>query len=166
MAPEVFKTVVRHNQVKDGADEPIPSWSFNSAILHGYCRHRVRQADYPGIIEEEGKSVLGVYADGLTDKNLRSLDFFEGTEYMRIKVQVKLVQQHKDESGQERLVEVEERTANVYVYLRPDNLERVEWDFEHFRKEKMKSWTRADLIFAGELPPSFRCAHRLTSGRL
>ena len=41
-------------------------------------------------------------------------------------------------------VEGEEKDVEVYVFLVPDSLERGEWDFEHFRKERMPLWTRND----------------------
>ena len=84
----------------------------------------------------------GIYATGLTDANMIKLDFFEGSEYERVHVKVKLLEK---EGGEE--VEGESREAAVYVFNAPSNLERGEWDFEHFRKEKMAFWARGDWAY-------------------
>lgn len=117
-------------------------YTFTPAILDGYCRHRVQAAEYPAIIAEKDHKVRGIYATGLTDANMDKLDFFEGSEYERIKVNVKLL---KNDGGNG--VEGEEKETSVYVFKHPDALERVEWDFEHFRNEKMKAWTRGDWAY-------------------
>lgn len=119
--------------------------TFTPAVLEDYCRHRIRGADYPGIAPEKGKSVLGVYATGLTDANLQRLDYFEGSEFDRVRVKVKLV------SKDDNKTEGEKKGTNVYVFNQPWDLELSEWDFEHFRKEKMGLWTREDYVFDGEL---------------
>ncbi|CAH0059032.1 unnamed protein product [Clonostachys solani] len=133
MAPEVFYSVCY------GTSKPPQAYqamhTFTPATLDGYCRHRVQFADYPGIVPEEGCSVRGVYATGLTDANMQKLDHFEGSEYKKVNVKVKLV---KNEGGKE--VEGEEKDAVVYVFLSAEDLDKVEWDFEHFRKEKMGMW--------------------------
>lgn len=140
MAPEVFFSVCygsieRHQAAHD-------MHTFTSAILDGFCRRRVSQQDYPAIIREEGHSVRGVYATGLTDANIFKLDIFEGSEYERVKVNVRLLKQDG-----EKEVEGEEKATWVYVYLHRKELESGEWDFEEFRKEKMAKWTRGDWAF-------------------
>ena len=114
--------------------------SFTPAVLHNYCRHRVRFADYPAIIKEEGKSVRGIYVTGLTEANMMKLDFFEGSDYLRVKTKVKLLQ--KDESGKE--VEGQEKDVIAYEFISPEDLEHGEWDYEHFREQKMNMWTVGD----------------------
>lgn len=141
MAPEVFFTACYPPGMS--RDLLTTLHTFTPAILDGYCRHRVRRADYPGITPEEGKSVLGVYATGLTDANLERLDQFEGPEYDRVKVKVKLV------SKDDNKTEGEKKTTSVYVFNQPWDLELGEWDFERFRREKMCLWTRQDYIFDG-----------------
>lgn len=139
MAPEVFYTVCYHDP--DPPEAIKNMHSFSPAILHDYCRHRVEFADYPGIIPEKGRSVRGIYATGLTDANMDKLDYFEGSEYERKEVKVKLL---KQEGGKE--VEGEEKSVIVYVFLYPQNLEHSEWDFEQFRKDKLRNWVRGDLM--------------------
>jgi len=103
------------------------------AILHGYCRHQVKYVDYPGIIPEHGKSVKGTYVTDLTREDIRRLDTFEGEEYTRDMVTVKLL----DDDGTE---EVEAVECSTYVYMDPKNLVREEWDFNRFVSEKLRYW--------------------------
>lgn len=137
MAPEVFYTVCYQSW-------PPPAGAtdahvFSPAVLSGYCRHRVRYADYPGIVADEstGATVRGIVVSGLTATHVARLDHFEGSEYDRVPLQV-----HVD--GKDIPV-----VANVYVYKIPSQLERREWDFDEFRNERMRLWTRADYTFDG-----------------
>jgi hypothetical protein len=73
----------------------------------------------------------------LTDNDVRRLDLFEGDEYSRTKVWCRLLVDGKDEEGEE--VEVE-----TYVWSAgEERLEAKEWDFEEFRREKLKFWEMA-----------------------
>lgn len=116
--------------------------TFTPAILHGHCRHRVKYADYPAIVPEEGHSVRGIFVTGLTDANIVKLDYFEGSEYQRRKAGVKLLKKEGD-------MEVEDTTeeTSVYIFIKPDYLEKGEWDFEEFRRDKMQFWARGDWKF-------------------
>lgn len=58
---------------------------------------------------------------------------------MRKNVKVKLL---KNVDGKE--VEGEEVDAVAYVFLYSAGLERVEWDFEAFRRDKLRFWARGD----------------------
>ncbi|KAL5338079.1 AIG2-like protein [Aspergillus crustosus] len=125
MAPQILHRVIHGS--------PTPQkWQadllrFRPAILHGFQRHRVRGADYPGIISTElsfssslsvqngsrpgaetaagtgpslnqehatanaNAKVLGTVVSGLTDGDLHRLDIFEGSEYTRERVQVRIL---------------------------------------------------------------------------
>ncbi|KAL2760647.1 hypothetical protein ACRALDRAFT_1059578 [Sodiomyces alcalophilus JCM 7366] len=122
-------------------------YTFTPAILSDFCRHRVQSADYPGIIPEEGCTVRGIYITGLTDANVDKLDYFEGNEYERRTVKVRLLEKVGDDATGEGRVEGEERTAETYVFLYPDRIERGEWDFEHFRRERLRYWAREEFSF-------------------
>lgn len=135
MAPEIFHTVLYRISQPPEAIKKLHT--FTPAILHGYCRHRVKSADYPGIIAEEGHSVRGVYATGLTSANMEKLDHFEGDEYERVEAKVKLLKKEGDKE-----VEGEEKDVIVYVFKHADALDKKEWDFEEFRKEKMAIWMK------------------------
>lgn len=137
MAPEVFFSVCYGDA---NPPEVIKNLhTFSPAVLHGHCRHRVKMADYPAVVAEEGHSVRGVYATGLTDANMVKLDYFEGSEYERKKVKVRLLEGESASEG-------EEKDVVAYIFLFPERLERGEWDFEQFRKDKMAYWARGDWV--------------------
>lgn len=157
MVPEVFYTVCYNT--KTVPDVIARQHKFTPAILHGYSRHRVKHADYPGITEDAAEhTVFGMFAEGLTKANLDKLDQFEGPEYERRTVEVKLLEKVGDVHG-EGNVEGKERKAQVYVFLPVQHLEQKEWDFEEFKRDKLRLWTRGDHIFAGKscVHPPFPC---------
>ena len=152
MAPEVFFTVCYR------AGRPPAAIAnghvFRSAVLPGFTRHRVQNQEYPGIIEDDtpGACVRGTLVSGVTDGNQHQLDYFEGSEYERRTVEVVLdaasdkAVEDAGGAGSEKKKTV---NAQVYVYKYPNQLERREWDFDEFRREKMHKWARADYTFEG-----------------
>lgn len=134
MAPEVFFSVLYGDGWPPKAIHDLHT--FTPAILDGHCRHRVKLAEYPVVIRQEGHRIRGVYATGLTDANLQKLDMFEGPEYERVNVTVQLL-----EGGAVDVVDDDKRHTSFYVFLYPEELEKREWDFENFRRDKMKAWT-------------------------
>ncbi|AEO62748.1 7fdbac82-0bd9-4da0-a25d-b28e5aee0a1f [Thermothielavioides terrestris] len=144
MVPEVFYSVCYGS--KDVPEAIAKLHTFQPAILHGYCRRRVQFADYPGITKDEAHQVFGTYVTGLTRANMAKLDYFEGGQYERRTVTVKLLDKVGNLQG-EGNVEGEERTAEVYVFRDESDLEDREWDLEEFRREKLKFWTRAGYVF-------------------
>ncbi|KAK6833918.1 hypothetical protein PG990_001250 [Apiospora arundinis] len=148
MAPEVFFTVC-YNGFEIDTSILKTLHTFQPAVLHGFRRHCVKHAEYPGITPDAGSekaSVRGMYVTGLTDANMSHLDRFEGSEYERRAVKAKLLSKVGDDEG-EGNVEGEEVECQTYVYMDPKNLEPREWDYHHFRTEKMKYWTREDYGF-------------------
>ncbi|KAK1977631.1 AIG2-like family protein [Colletotrichum cereale] len=141
MEPKVFFTVVQGNGNPPQVIKDL--YTFTPAVVTGYTRHRVQFADYPGMIPEEGGSVLGIYATGLTDANVSKLDLFEGSEYEKKIVKVKV------QGGSQEAEGAEEKEAMAYIYKRPEFLERREWSFDEFRKDKMHVWTRESYVFDG-----------------
>ncbi|KXG49627.1 uncharacterized protein PGRI_055950 [Penicillium griseofulvum] len=180
MAPQILHRVIH------GQANPEP-WQkamlrFQPAILHGYRRHRVQGADYPGIMAvsetqseteklsapkpHSGTSVMGTLVSGLTDGDVYRLDKFEGSEYEKKRVTVRILREalngenkHAGEgvSDESRLREMldatstevadegEEVSAVTYVYTAgKDMLEDAEWDFESFKRDKMAWWVGAD----------------------
>ncbi|CAK7201180.1 hypothetical protein SEUCBS139899_003883 [Sporothrix eucalyptigena] len=151
MAPEVFFTVC----YRDGRPPAAIAKGhvFRSAVLPGFTRHRVKYQEYPGIIEDDtpGACVRGMLVSGVTDGNQHHLDYFEGSEYERRTVEVTLDDGKKEDVTIEEGAEKKKETvkAQVYVFKYPDDLERREWDFDEFRREKMHKWARADYTFEG-----------------
>ncbi|KAI0457850.1 AIG2-like family-domain-containing protein [Xylaria acuta] len=146
MAPEVFFTVCYRFSTDDVA--VLRSLhQFQPAILHGHCRRRVKFADYPGITPDPDHEVRGMYVTGLTSANMYHLDQFEGSEYERKTVKARLLSKIGDDKGNGN-VEGKEVECEVYIFNAPAKLEDREWDFQEFRTQKMKNWTREDYGFA------------------
>ena len=124
MVPDVFYSVCYGT--KNVPEAIAKLHTFQPAVLHGYCRRRVRYADYPGITEDKDHQVFGSFTTGLTAANMDKLDYFEGCQYERITVTVKLLDKVGNAKG-EGNVEGEEKTALVYVFLDPRELEDKEW---------------------------------------
>lgn len=186
MAPQILHRVIH------GRADPEP-WQkallkFQPAVLHGYQRHRVRGADYPGILAVSAKhpedsktqgqeadsnsmlksSVLGTLVSGLTDGDLHRLDIYEGTEYARETVKVRTLKEALSQgnevpmpddskdvnanlcdvleaAGAEFVDEGEEVNAVTYVWTAGEgHLEKLEWDFETFKRDKMAWWINSD----------------------
>ncbi|KIX09668.1 uncharacterized protein Z518_00749 [Rhinocladiella mackenziei CBS 650.93] len=141
MAPGVLHRVIH------GTHDPEP-WqksllTVRPAMLQSYRRHRVRHADYPAILAHEGSCVRGSVVSGLTRGDLYRLDIFEGDQYSRQKVKVQVLKDiGLDEAAEEGRTEViEEVEAETYVWGEGEKtLEAKEWDFEEFKRDKMKAW--------------------------
>ncbi|PHH55884.1 Protein AIG2 C [Ceratocystis fimbriata CBS 114723] len=144
MVPEVFFTVTLNTASPPKALSDL--YAFCPAVLKDHARHRVVHEDYPGVIAEQGHSVLGVFATGLTEANLEKLDLFEGPEYQRQSVSVTVL----DKNGKE----VKEVKTNTYIFIDADLLEKREWDIEEFKSEKLSMWTRNEFVFEGCLVPA------------
>ncbi|KAI9854614.1 MAG: hypothetical protein M1824_000256 [Vezdaea acicularis] len=139
MAPKVLYRVIH------GTPDP-PPWqssllTIRSAVLHGYGRHKVRDCDYPAIIPQQDSVVRGTFVSGLTEGDVWRLDIFEGDEYIRKKVRVRLLDKTGDEKTGDGNVEGEELRSDTYVWVAgEERLEKEEWDFAMFQREKMSRW--------------------------
>ncbi|KAL4929662.1 gamma-glutamylcyclotransferase family protein [Aspergillus undulatus] len=118
MAPQILHRVIHGSPTPQQWQKDL--LRFRPAILHEYRRHRVRYADYPGILKVKDKdslgaeietsaetstakttsmsqsqspSVLGTVVSGLTDGDLHRLDIFEGSQYAREKVSVRILRE-------------------------------------------------------------------------
>ncbi|KAH8702131.1 putative disease resistance protein Aig2 [Talaromyces proteolyticus] len=140
------------------------------ALLPGYRRYRVHNADYPALTPSDSADsppVLGTIVTGITEGDIYRLDRFEGSEYEKCSVRVKVLrgaaQTKCGEEGDGSLQHALEKTANAgcdesafremeeveaMTYVWKDGKERLdvdqEWDYEHFKKEKMQWWVEAD----------------------
>lgn len=118
------------------------SLRIRPAVLHSYCRYQVRSVDYPGIVPETGRTVRGTYVEGLTEGDIWRLDAFEGNEYERKKVNVKILAH----SGEE----TEEVGTETYVYVAGrDNLNDDEWNFQEFMSSKISRWVGESREYSG-----------------
>ena len=114
--------------------------------------------------EGEGGGVRGTVVEGLTDKQIWRLDLFEGEQYRRVMVKVRCcllrVVRGVDGDGGEGRGDGEddddddddEVEAETYVWEDQGGkgLEEGEWDFEEFRREKMRRWVGGKEEYAGE----------------
>ena len=120
MLPEVLHKVV-------GKD-----FSSSPAILRGWKRCQVQGESYPAIIPVAEQAVSGVLWLGLCEKEFLLLDAFEGKEYRRVSVLV------TDTEG----ASVD---AQTYGWGKQGGLVDKPWDFEWFKTEGIKSFSRSYL---------------------
>ncbi|KAG6899298.1 hypothetical protein C0993_011460 [Termitomyces sp. T159_Od127] len=163
MHPKVLQRVIGH---KGSLLEICP------AVLLNYTRHKVKRAEYPGMVPYEQSNVLlchdlpledrsvrGTLVIGLSPKDIALLDTFEGDDYVRKGVDVhplstfvKLSQYPVDD---ETLIPskppaLPETLAppfrtDTYVYNMLDRLEPDLWSFEDFVKKNAWKWYREQL---------------------
>lgn len=139
------------------------------ALLPDYRRRRVKFADYPAVTPAPGATVRGTYVEGLTVQDFWRLDLFEGDQYERRAVKVRLVKRQGEgtrgaqtawvdggmgpdakELKEEELEEKEVETV-TYVWKEPEHyLEQREWDFGEFVREKLWRWAGTDADEEGE----------------
>ncbi|KAJ3574185.1 hypothetical protein NP233_g1945 [Leucocoprinus birnbaumii] len=141
------------------------------AVLKEFTRHKVKMEEYPGVVpiaqsgehllkgrelSDEDTSVRGTLVTGLTAKDIRCLDFFEGPEYRRDPVKAyplgplanisTYLFQFKEllpskppplPRGSELLAAID---ADTYVFLELDKLEAEPWDFSGFVEQNAWKW--------------------------
>ncbi|KAF3039009.1 hypothetical protein E8E12_006133 [Didymella heteroderae] len=151
MAPPVLHRVIWGSQTP-----PTPAHasllSIRPAILHAHQRRHVKDADYPAVIPSTHDSeVRGTLVEGLTDGDIWRLDIFEGDEYERRHVKVRVLKS-KGRAGdaEHEDVEGDEVSAQTYIWIAGEHrLESEEWDFDHFVKEKMSRWVGREAADEG-----------------
>lgn len=101
----------------------------------------------------------GTLVTGLTDGDLWRLDIFEGAEYARRSVRVRVLVQGGEGVGdvaqrEEDNVEADEVEAQTYVWIAgAQRLEAAEWDFAEFVRDKMGRWVGGE---AGDVDEGFQ----------
>jgi hypothetical protein len=143
MAPGVLYRVIYGNANPEPWQQKLTT--VRPALLESHRRHRVKYMSYPAIVPRAGSSVRGSVVSGLTQGDIYRLDIFEGSQYVRKKVKVKVL---KDVALGEGLsnAELEEHMSEeveAETYIWKDSLSELEdneWDFEEFRRERMKFW--------------------------
>ena len=151
MAPPVLHRVIWGSQTPPTAAH-ASLLSIRPAILHAHQRRKVRHADYPAIVPSSPESeVRGTLVEGLTDGDIWRLDIFEGDEYERRDVRVRVLEA-KGRAGDSEHTDVlgEEVQAQTYIWTAGEGrLETEEWDFDHFVKEKMSRWVGREAADEG-----------------
>jgi hypothetical protein len=139
MAPQVLYRVIYGSPRPEMWQKELTT--IQPAMLRGYQRHRVKGADYPAIIPcaDVDACVRGTYVTGLMDGDVWRLDIFEGAEYERQKVKVKVLNEGKSGQFNES---VEEQEVQTYVWIAGEQwLDMGEWDFDDFVRDKIHRWT-------------------------
>ncbi|KAF9048628.1 hypothetical protein BJ165DRAFT_1461208 [Panaeolus papilionaceus] len=164
MHPKILQRVIKN----DGSHlECCP------AVLMDFTRHKVKGADYPGLIPYskglglfkhplilEEKSVRGTVVKGLTDSDLEALDCFEGDEYIRRPVQAHLLGPFTSVSthgtNYDDLIptqppplpvdieSIDATEVETYVYCDETNLEAELWSLSDFVKNNAWKWYQSD----------------------
>lgn len=137
--------------------DPNPSYyqanllTITPAILPAFTRYRVRYCDYPAIVPSSlSSSVRGTYVRGLTDGDIWRLDIFEGPEYKREKVKIRVLDKVGNDVGQGN-VEGDQVEVETYIWIAGNEaLEDCEWDFAEFKREKLRSWVYVDDHYGGK----------------
>lgn len=143
MEPRVLHRVIYGSTTPHQSQ--LDALRIRPAILQQYSRHRVLHCDYPAILAspEASACVRGTYVEGLTAADMWRLDIFEGDEYERVRVSARLL---AADGGLE-----DEVDAETYVWTEStDLLEKREWDFDEFRREKLRYWVGGSAEFEGE----------------
>ncbi|KAK0287207.1 hypothetical protein LTR35_002701 [Friedmanniomyces endolithicus] len=152
MAPQVLHRVCHGSTSPSNPIYAAHQFTISPAILHNYRRHRVRHADYPAILpvaptdpDSSQATVRGTYVTGLTATDLWRLDIFEGSEYRRERVRVRVLTQANLTGSGEGGDRGEEVDAETYVWIAdPQDLDEREWDFSEFQREKMRFWVGSE----------------------
>lgn len=154
MSPEVLHRVI-YGTIHP--DQWQKDWlSIQPGLLYGYQRHRVKNVDYPAIYpldrstqdpNAESQRVLGTIVKGLSEMDIRRLDIFEGDHYNRQKIEAYPLDNignaaNHVPSSQEAI------QAMTYVWKKEyfEELDSEEWDFEEFRREKLKYWAGPEVM--------------------
>jgi hypothetical protein len=170
IAPQVLHRVIWGSQTP-----PTPAHAsllrIRPAILHAHQRHKVKHADYPAILPTDStssSSVRGTLVEGLTDGDIWRLDIFEGSEYARRKVSVRVLEQDSSnamgdlQQTQDKNVEGEQVDAETYLWIAgAQRLEAEEWDFAEFVRDKMKRWVGRE---AAETDEGFQGRESINGG--
>ncbi|KAJ6531828.1 hypothetical protein B0H19DRAFT_457804 [Mycena capillaripes] len=131
------------------------------AVLLNFTRHKVKFADYPGIVpysegralfdeelDREACSVRGTMVTGLTKSDMAFLDIFEGDEYTREKVEVHplenlvdLAEYVMDTATHSLPADLPEAAeVETYVFGKIGRLMPDIWDFDDFVQKNAWKW--------------------------
>ncbi len=101
------------------------------ALLHGYAAYRFSGQDYPGLAPRVGATVSGVVYTRLSRALLARLDRYEGDEYVRQRVRV-------------RLADGAQCAAWVYLCRKAQRarLSTETWDHQAFVRNRLGGYLR------------------------
>lgn len=133
MVPEVLQRVI---------GRALEGIHVEEAILENHTRHHVKHADYPAVVRasvgaailgreltEDERCVRGCLVWGLTKSDVSFLDEFEGDEYVRKQVPLRLLSSNDLVKGE--------------VYLYAASISRLSpslWSLSDFMRDKAARW--------------------------
>ena len=101
---------------------------YENAILHNYSRSGIIGKVYPGIAPQDKAMVEGKFLRNIDPRSVEILDQFEGTQYQRTEVSVKINGSHEP--------------AMTYVWIPKLRhlLTKREWDVREFQRVHLESY--------------------------
>ncbi len=111
--------------------EKLTGKSFFSeqAVLKGYQRKKVKNADYPAIIKDGDSEVKGLLLHNVDGDSMRIISFYEGNEYRCETLSVR-VKKKKIE-------------AKVFVWNSVvETLENIDWDQDEFAENSLEIYIK------------------------
>lgn len=152
-----------------GTPEPT-AWqkkqtTIRPALLRGFRRQQVRNADYPAIVPVQNPATIvrGAFISGLSDLEVMYLDHYEGEQYKRQRVKVKLLKNLglEDDVAEESLASLEGEEVDAWTYVWSDSakwLAEKDWNFDYFRKHRMQAWTGESSLTMESVDERFTAA--------
>ena len=99
----------------------------SEATVHGFQRLRIRGEQYPAlIIDPHAGSLTGRIYYEVSASDIARLDHFETSDYARVPLAVTVAKKTL--------------TADAYLTLTPDALERLEWSPATFERDGLESF--------------------------
>lgn len=117
-----FGTLMDPDLIEAVLGRRLPSTTFASAELSGYCAVAVASEDYPVLVAKPGGVVKGVVVHDLGVEDARRIAFFEESEYAVATHRIRLA-----DSGQSV-------DAAVHLNTSLEAYHDVNWDFETWRR--------------------------------
>ncbi|KAG0284342.1 hypothetical protein BGZ96_011277 [Linnemannia gamsii] len=156
--PCFFYGSLMNEKVLNAVTRPGPDSNTLFAIkatVQGYTRFTYHNQPYPGMVlsKDPTETVEGLLVFGHTAQELYRLDQFEGPEYPRSTLPVRLSASVPSSYTLNGRVKGygEGETVNAYVYLFTGPMEHLDqnrpWDYEKFKKEHVDDWMSIDATF-------------------
>jgi Gamma-glutamyl cyclotransferase, AIG2-like len=146
LAPEVLHTLLQSN--------PTAAVTTKyAARLWGHSRYAVRSQVFPGLIPAasippikktemtpDSPFVDGLIVTGLSDREVKILDWFEGDEYCRTDCKCELIEEHSNDRAREKQF----MDTQVYIWSNPvaDLDLATPWDYDKFRSQYLSDYVK------------------------
>ena len=105
--------------------------TMHKAVVHGYRRYGLTDFVFPAVVEEASASVDGLLLTGLSEEEMVILDEYEGDEYRKEEVEVKVFLD-TDRSAEAMETSLEKALLYVWMDEYKHLLSGKEWNKEAF----------------------------------